>query len=250
MTLGYAFTWLMVFMRTLGVVLQLPVLVGRPIPVIVRIGLCACLATLMAGVVPMATVPASLPGLVAATAGEILLGLAMGFVGRLAFAAIEMAGRLISIEIGLSATPGMGVPEPATEPLAAFLSALAILLYFFSGGHQMLLSALAVSFKLTHAGSPALNALAAEAMIRSTAQVIELGLRIAAPFIAMNFLVTLAFAALGRAVPKMNVFIISVSVRVLVGLSLLAGAGALIGRYLYSEFGQIPQRILQLLPGG
>ncbi len=247
MTLGYFFTWLMVFMRSLGVILQLPVLVGRPIPVTVRVGICVCLATLMTGVVPLAKLPTSMFGLVAATAGEVMLGLAMGFVGRLAFAAVEMAGRIISVEIGLTATPGMGVPEPATEPIAALLSALAVVLYFLFGGHQMLLSSLALSFKFTHAGSPAINAFAAESFIRATAHVIELGLRIAAPFIAMNFLVTLAFAVLGRAVPKMSVFILSMSVRVLVGLGLLAGAGALLGRYLYTEFNQVPARVLQLL---
>jgi flagellar biosynthetic protein FliR len=137
MPVDYFFTWLMVFMRSLGVILQLPVLVGRPIPITVRIGICVCLATLMAGVVPRAMLPTSLLGLVTATGGEVLLGLALGFVGRLAFAAIEMAGRIISVEIGLTATPGMGVPEPATEPIAALLSALAVVLcryvVFFCG---------------------------------------------------------------------------------------------------------------------
>lgn len=247
MSVDYFFTWLMVFMRSLGVILQLPVLVGRPIPMTVRIGICVCLATLMAGVVPMATLPTSLFALVAATGGEVLLGLALGFVGRLAFAAIEMAGRIISVEIGLTATPGIGVPEPATEPIAALLSAVAVVLYFMFGGHQLLLSSLAFSFKVTHAGSPAINALAADSLIRATAHVIELGLRIAAPFIAMNFLVTLAFAAMGRAVPKMSVFILSMSVKVIAGLGLLAGAGGLIGRYLYTEFNQVPARLMQLL---
>ena len=248
MTLGYLFTWLMVFMRSLGVILQLPVLVGRPIPVTARVGICVCIATLLSGVVPVANIPTSMLNLIGATAGEVMLGLAMGFVGRLAFGAIEMAGRTISTEIGLSALPGMGVPEPATEPLAALLSSFAVVLCFMFGGHQLLLGSLARSFRFTHPGSPAFDSMAAESLIGATGHVLELGLRIAAPFIAMNFLVTLAFSALGRAVPKMSVFILSASVRVIAGLGLLGGAGALIARYLFSEFSQVPTRVLQLLP--
>ena len=99
MTLEYLVTWMMVFLRTLGVILQLPIVAGRPIPVMMRIGICVCIATLLAGLVPAATIPVTLWTLLFASAGEVLLGLALGFVGRMSFAAVEMAGRIITTEI-------------------------------------------------------------------------------------------------------------------------------------------------------
>jgi flagellar biosynthetic protein FliR len=247
MTIDYLYAWVMVVLRSIGIVLQLPMIAGHPLPTVVRIAICVALATLLAGLIPVAVVPSELWGLIGAAAFEVILGLAIGFVIRVTFGAVEMAGRVISSEIGLTATPGLGAPEPSHEPVASLMMTLATVLFFLFGAHHGVLIAIAKSFQIAPAGGAALAGGAGATLVTDTARLIELGVRIAAPFIAMNFLVNFAFSVLGKAVPKMNVFIVSFSARALLGLGLLSTGGALVARYMYVEFGDLPLRMLEVV---
>lgn len=249
MSLLLMYTWMMVGLRGLGVVLLFPTLGAQQLPVIVRVAFSFTLATMLYAIVPhVGQIPGSLLQLVLAAGGELLLGIAMGYVGRLVFATVEMAGRVINQEIGLGGIPGIETPKPSQEPLAALLAMFAGMLFFLSGAHMGCLAAFSRSFYFAPAGAPAFGQISGDSLILATAHVLELGFRIAAPFIAMNFLINLTFAVLGRAVPKMNVFILSMSLRILVGLSLLASAGMLLARYLWVDFNLLPGRMLDLLP--
>lgn len=249
MPIDLIFCWLMVALRAVGIVAILPTLGGQPLPPALRVALSLGMATLLYQLVPRAAhIPPDIVTLLFAVGGEVVLGLAMGFIGRMVFSAVEMGGRMVTQSIGLGGVPGVDTPRPGQEPLASALSTLAGVLFFTSGAHLGALAAFARSFDFAPAGQGLFGPASAEVLILASQHVIELGFRIAAPFIALDFLVNLAFSVMGRAVPRMNVFIISFSLRSLVGFGLLATSGTMIARYLWTEFDQMPIKMLELLP--
>src|SRR5512139_2280490 len=100
------YAWLAVFffpfVRILALVASAPVLGNKQIPARVKIGLAVMLTVIIAPVVniPADINPASATGLFILLQ-QVLVGLAMGFVMRLVFTAVEMAGDIIGMQMGL-----------------------------------------------------------------------------------------------------------------------------------------------------
>lgn len=236
-------------LRAGGIVAALPTLAGRTLPPMLRVTLALALGGLLAGIGSSTPVPAptGVGDFTTMVAHEILLGFAMGLVIRALLSAAELAGRLVSGEIGLMAAPGFDAPVPAQEPLPTLFGLFAGLMFFLLHAHEGVLAAYARSFDLAPAGRGMLAAGAIETLIASVVALLQLALRMAAPFIALNFVITMGFAILGRAVPKMNVFMVSIALRSMLGFTLLAGAGTLLARYLSSEFDRLPWRMLELV---
>ena len=86
--------------------------------------------------------------------------------------------------------------------------------------------------------------------VREVANVFVLGTLMAAPFIALNFIVNLSFAVLGKAVPKMNVFITSFAIRILCGLVLLVSCILLISAYILEHSRRSVEVMLDIIQAG
>src|ERR1700722_16840552 len=118
--------WMMVFLRVSAMLSVFPVFSASNFPVQLRLALGGLLAVLISPALPH-TLPAhDLWGLVGVMAIEVGVGLLFGFASRMIFYALDMAGAIISSEIGLSLPPSMN-PMSGTQ-----VNAPGIMLYYLA----------------------------------------------------------------------------------------------------------------------
>jgi len=239
---------LLVALRSLGVVLVLPSPGGGSLPNALRGGLVILVSALLA---PGVAAPAGLTGrgwesLVIAGLAELMLGFVMGFVVRIAFSIAALGGRLIANEIGLNSPPGFDVPTPSQEPLPSLLTAFSGVMFFSLGLHHDVLAAFSRSFDVCPVGRFVISVHTIEIMTRLTSDILAIGLSIAAPYIALSFVVNVAFGLMGRAVPRINVYVESVSLRLAAGLLFLAGSGVLLWRNLDPVWHGLARHMLEV----
>jgi flagellar biosynthesis protein FliR len=247
--------WFLVFARAGALVAVVPAFSAQVIPVSLRIGLAALMAFLVSPFIN--TLPAadlSFWSLIRLLFIEISVGLLLGFVCRLLFFAVDLAGAIAGTEIGLSLSTAFNPLTSSALPLPGLiLFWLAMMLLFSLNLHHWILAA----FQHTYALAPIGGARVSEAltldMIRRTSEIFRIALQMTAPVMAVSFVVTLIFSILSRAVPQMNVFTESFPVRTLVGLAVFGLTCHLMAQHLQNYLLRLPDdmlRVARLLQAG
>jgi flagellar biosynthetic protein FliR len=211
--------------RVGGVVLVAPVFSARLIPVTLRTGVLVLITVLLTpiAVQNLTTVPALTP---ATFLSETLVGFAIGMGAAIFVGAAEAAGELLAVQIGLS---GAAVVDPMTQTqgpaLGQFLNLFAVALLLALNAHLVMLDALAASLEHVPVGSAIDMQAGAGALASLGSTLFALGLRFAAPVVALVLIGNVALAVLSRAAPQLN--ILSLAFPVQIGLGLFALGAAL-----------------------
>lgn len=174
---------------------------------------------LAAGLPPMPAEPLALAVLLGR---EVVVGLFLGAVARLALAAIHVGGSLVAMQSNLSAA-AMFDPSEATQGTVpgAFLSTAALAVLFAADLHHLLLRGLAASYATLPVGGAIDWAAAGELMTRLAGNAIAVGARLAGPLILAGFLVNVGLGALGRMVPSLPIFFVALPLQLLLALVIL-----------------------------
>lgn len=153
---------------------------------------------------------------------EFALGLLFAFGLFAAFGAFMLAGRIIDLQMGFGVA---GLIDPASQRqaplLGTFLNVLAIVMFFAIDGHHMILRGLAFSLEHIPLGTTIENINAA-AVIGQFGLMFIYAVAIVAPALFGILLLDLGMAVMARSMPQMNVFIVSIPLKIFVGLVLIA----------------------------
>ena len=219
--------WLAAFIfplaRILALVASAPVIGNRQVPARVKVGF-AMLVTFI--IAPTLNIPADIE----ASSGvglfillqQIMVGLAMGFAMRLVFTAIDMAGDIMGMQMGLGFASFYDPVNAAnTQVIAQFLGMLAALAFLSMNGHLYMLSALAESFHAFPISTQVPSAHALHTLALWGGSIFAYALRLALPLIAALLITNLALGILTRSAPQLNIFAIGFPITLVVGFATL-----------------------------
>lgn len=219
--LAWITPWLWPFFRVLGLFTSAPVLSMRVVPRRVRLALGVLIVVCAQPSLPeMPVINLNSAESLMVIAHEVLIGLTMGFAARVVFAAIEFAGELVGLQMGLNFASFFD-PLSGTQVTAVsrFYGTTAAWLFVVMNGHLMLTGAVLGSFKAFPVSPEPLAFIHAVQPQVWGAEVFRLGLWVSLPVVSMLILVNMVMGLMARVAPQMNIFSIGFPITLGVGFT-------------------------------
>lgn len=210
--------------RVLALIASAPVIGNRQVPIRIKVGLAAIFTVVIAPTLDLHDLPdpASAEGILILLQ-QMVAGLMMGFSIRLIFAAIEMAGDIAGMQMGLGFANFFDPQNSTIRPvLAQFLGIIVALTFISMDLHLYMLAALADSFQ----SFPIAGTLPSAGAFRTAAEwggsIFAYALQFSLPLIAALLITNLALGVLTRSAPQLNIFAVGFPITIGVGFIVLA----------------------------
>ncbi|MBV4424053.1 fused FliR family export protein/FlhB family type III secretion system protein [Clostridium tyrobutyricum] len=172
---------------------------------------------------------------------EAAAGLALGFLTSLCFSMVRLAGNLMDTQVGLSM---MSMFDPSSNSNTTLIERL---LYWFSlviflivDGHHMLIKSLIESFSIIKLGNLFLNQASINVIIKAFIEYFTISIQIALPIILIILFADLTMSLIARTVPQLNVMILGLPIKILIGLASFCFALPIFLKLIEGAFTAIP----------
>ena len=217
--------FLLVFSRIASLVATLPITGSSDVPATIRAGLAFFMSVIVvffAGT-KYHPVPEGVGPVALACAGEVFVGLLMGFSVMAVMEAVNLAGNMIGFQMGLTIA---NVIDPNTGAqisiIANYQTLLAGMIFLVSGLYQKFVAGIIRSFEILGPGMVTVRFGGMKEFITMGGEIFSQAVSIGAPLIVVLLLANVGMGLMARTFPQMNVFFIGFPVTIGLGLLFLA----------------------------
>lgn len=214
--------WLMIASRMCGIVMFTPFFGDAIVPPGIKAALVVTFTAVLYPVLSARVLPASPERWPFILGCELLVGIALGVTANLVFEAAQMAGQVLSVQMGYSLVT---ILDPQTQVettvLSVFHQNFLLLIFLGLNAHHWLLRAVARSFDYLPPGSAHLSGPFVSGLLMAAGSVLKIGVQIAAPILGATMLADLFLGLLSKASPQLPLLMMGPAIKGLFGVMLL-----------------------------
>ena len=217
--------FLLILIRMSALFILSPIFGRRNLPAVFKIGFAVFLTIIFINTVkvPEINFMANIYTYFLYILKELMVGLVIGYVTYVIMSALYLAGQMIDMQVGFGM---VNVIDPMTNiqvPLTSnFYYMYTILIFLSLDGHFMIIRALFESFKVIPVEKLSVNTSVVLEITSIMRDMFSIGFRIAAPIIAAIFVTDVVLGVLSRTMPEMNVFMLGMPIKIVIGLLVIA----------------------------
>jgi len=213
----------MIGSRMSGIVMFAPFLGDTVVPTGVKAALVVTLTALLYPVLSTHVLAASPERWPFILGCELLVGIALGIAANLVFEAAQMAGQVLSVQMGYSL---VNILDPQTQVetnvLSVFHQNFVLLIFLALNAHHWILRAVARSFDYLPPGSAHLSGPFVTGLLAAAGSVLKIGIQIAAPILGATMVADLFLGLLSKASPQLPLLMLGPAIKGLFGVLLLS----------------------------
>ncbi|MBC7380667.1 MAG: flagellar biosynthetic protein FliR [Burkholderiaceae bacterium] len=228
MSVSIAASWLLAIalccVRVGMVLVMTPLLGGAQLPARVRLFLVLAVAVVFSPQLNVGLLTASgdVPFIILMSVNEVIWGALMAFGLLCAFSAFMVAGRVLDLQIGFGLATLIDPMTRNSAPLLGVgLQMYGVVCFLAADGHHLVIRALARSWALIPLGASPSD-IPFERVFQHFGVMFTLGVVMASAVMVVLFLVDVGMALGLRVLPQANVFLLSIPVKIVTGMCVLA----------------------------
>jgi flagellar biosynthetic protein FliR len=224
-----AFLFSLLFIRVTAILMTIPVIGDKNVPVRIKGGLAILVSLLLLPTVDV-RIPrfhsesgAEIYFFATAMFGEALIGIVIGFAARIIFAGIQLAGDMIGVQIGFSIANVIDpVSSSQVSVITQFQYMMALLIFLAVDAHHTFIIAIADSYRFVSPFDYHFSGSLMKHILLFSNEMFFTAVKISAPVMAVILFTNVALGVMARTVPQINIFIVGFPLQIAVGLTILA----------------------------